>query len=323
MRRTARDPRTGLAAALLLLVALASAMLLTGTATRSPVRVWTTWAWEMRYRAFPVAEAAELAGIHANARAGSREQCVSCHGDKTDSKLLVHRIHLTSELFPDLACHECHTRVDLGARSSTTTAQWVDVGFCKRCHSAFPGLTPGSRMRPEDFDADCTMCHTGERAIRHAQPYLSQVIPTQECRGCHGGRVLPWTARHEQGDWLQVHGEEALLTGTDGCFACHDFGLKFCDDCHAQKPPSHIPAERWRTIHSDAARADTRVCYTCHPMSWCKTCHINHEAGWLTGHRAYVAEHGKASCTECHSLSACTFCHTASPDDPSGPSAAP
>ncbi|MDO8964035.1 MAG: hypothetical protein Q7W30_06005 [Coriobacteriia bacterium] len=254
---------------------------------------------------------AELKRLHRDAQASSREQCVACHGDKTGSKLLVHRIHLGSPLFPDLACHECHQRVDLGSRSATVAVEWVDVAFCKRCHSPFPGLVAGSRMRAEDFDADCTMCHTGERAIRHAQPYLSQVIPSRDCRGCHGGRVLPWTPRHEHADWPQTHGAEALRTGTEACFACHDFGLTFCDECHAKKPPSHLPAEHWRTIHSDAARTDTRVCYTCHRTSWCKTCHVNHEKGWLTSHRAFVLQHGQDSCTECHSLSSCTFCHAA------------
>jgi hypothetical protein len=165
-------------------------------------------------------------------------------------------------------------------------------------------------MKPAYFNEDCTKCHRGKRAPKHDQVYLARDIPSSECKGCHGGRVLPTTPRHERADWLSAHGAEALRVGTDSCYQCHDFGIKFCGDCHNKKPPSHLPAERWRAIHPEAARRDTRVCYSCHRTSFCKKCHLNHEAGWLERHPAFVHEHGTTSCTECHSKSACGFCHT-------------
>lgn len=311
MPATGPKPRIGLAAAVLLLVALSVITHLSSSPTRSPSKTLATWAWELRYELYPLDDETALETLHLNAQEGSREQCVACHGDKTASQLPVHRIHLRSALLPNLACQDCHPQVDLGPRTATTIAKWVDVGFCKTCHSAFPGLEPDSHMHAEDIDADCTMCHTGARAIRHAKPYLSQIIPPSECRGCHGGRVLPWTPRHERDDWLEHHGMEALETGPDNCLACHDFGLKFCDECHAETPPSHLPAELWRDSHPEAAATDTRVCYTCHQTSMCKQCHVNHEAGWLQAHPDFVRERGDESCTECHSLSSCSFCHTA------------
>ena len=188
--------------------------------------------------------------------------------------------------------------------------KWVDVGFCKKCHSPFPGLSANSKMTPADYDKDCTSCHKDDKAPRHDAPYLARNIPSSACKGCHGGRVLPWTPAHEKSDWLQVHGREALDSGTQACFECHDFGFRFCDACHAKKPPSHLPADRWKDVHPEAARKDTRACYTCHETGFCKNCHVNHEAGWLASHPAYIAKHGDASCTECHSVSACSFCHT-------------
>ncbi|MBI5230974.1 MAG: hypothetical protein HY876_02290 [Coriobacteriales bacterium] len=311
MRRRALAARVKLVAAVLLLAALATAIFLTSTPERSPARTWTTWAWQARYTVKAVGGHAELAALHAGASVASREQCVACHGDKTDSRLLVHRIHLRSELLPNLACNECHKRVQIGRKKKhTTAAHWVDVGFCKKCHSAYPGLDPDSHMQSEDLNADCTMCHTGVRAVKHAQSFLPQIMPTSECRGCHGGRVLPWTARHEQDDWLQTHGTEALDAGTKTCFACHNFGLKFCDECHREKPPSHLPAQNWRVIHPDEARADTRVCYTCHETDFCRGCHVNHEAGWMKTHPSFVRARGESSCSECHSPSACSYCHT-------------
>lgn len=276
---------------------------------RAAVRATLTAAWKVRYRVAPPGRGVALARLHREAYRGSLEQCAACHGDKRASKLPVHRIHLRSPLLPGLACHECHPRVELGPRGNTSVITWVDVGFCKRCHSAYPGLHAGSRMSPADFEADCTRCHTGDRAPIHASSYLARDIPASECKGCHGARALPWTSAHERADWLRVHGAEALSRGSGTCFACHAFGLKFCDGCHAKKPPSHSPAEAWREAHPAAARAETRACYTCHRTTFCKGCHLDHETGWMRSHPAFVREHGEGSCTECHSLSSCTYCH--------------
>jgi hypothetical protein len=293
----------------LLLAALIGVLVALGTPTKSPAQAISTWAWALRYDVAPLEDRAALQDLHADARDTPKAQCVACHGDKRDSDLPVHQIHLRSELLHDLACHDCHPEVSLESRGATTAAVWVDVGFCKQCHSEFPGFRSGSHMQAEDIDADCGMCHTGERSVRHAQPYLPQVIPDSECKGCHGGRVLPWTPRHEQDDWLEHHGEEALAEGSDECFECHDFGLKFCDECHAEQPPSHMPVEQWRDRHPGEARRDTRVCYTCHETDFCKGCHVNHEEGWMEAHPGFVRDNGDESCEECHSASSCAYCH--------------
>lgn len=297
--------------AVVLCVALALVLVVVLVPRWTPVRTAVTWAWEARYRLFPIDDRAELVVLHRDATLSSREQCVACHGDRTGSALIVHRIHLQSDLLRNIVCSDCHRRVELVSKGGAAGATWVDVGFCKKCHSAFPTLPPGSNEHAGGIESDCAGCHTGDRAPRHAQPYLPRKIPASECKGCHGARVLPWTPRHEQAGWLAVHGTEALATGVERCFECHDFGLKFCDECHSKKPASHMPAEQWRIRHPAAARADTRVCYTCHETGFCKNCHVNHEQGWMQTHPAFVKKRGSASCTECHSASACSYCHTA------------
>ncbi len=309
MSRSTTKSRTWLAIALIVVVAFALAAFWIASTGNSPVSTVVTWFWKLDYRVFPVEDKAKLASLHLNSSRDSRERCVACHDDKTSSKLVLHRIHLRSKLLANLECHDCHQRVDLTKRGNRAVVTWVDVGFCKKCHSAFPGLDSGSPMRPEYFERDCTTCHTGEKAPKHDQPYLPKTVPSSECKGCHGGRVLPSAARHEQSDWIKTHGTEALAVGADTCYQCHDFGLKFCDKCHAKKPPTHLPAERWRATHAEAARADTRVCYSCHKVSFCKKCHLNHEAGWMQRHPAFVNEKGVSSCRECHSESACGYCH--------------
>jgi hypothetical protein len=299
--------------ATLLLNALIITAFVTSTPEKSPAFAWTTQLYRARFFISPVDDPAELAGLHENATAAANPECVACHGPMLDSKIGLHGIHLTSDLLPGLACHDCHKSISLAKRGNAIVVNWVDVGFCKSCHSAFPGLKPGATMKPGDFEVDCTTCHSGSLAFRHEKPYLSQVIAAQECKGCHGGRALRWTPQHEKPDWLRKHGPEALRAGTKSCLDCHAFGLKFCDSCHATKPPSHTPREAWLAKHPDSARADTRGCFTCHKADFCKTCHLNHEANWRSKHPGFVTARGTSTCEKCHSLSFCSYCHTGLP----------
>jgi predicted CXXCH cytochrome family protein len=293
-----------------LLNALMLATFVTSTPTASPAARWMTAYYEVKYRIAPInSDKPALSRLHLRAALVSTAECVACHGDKLHSRFPLHRIHLANDLLPGLSCHDCHRRVDLTPRSNIAGGRWVDLRFCKKCHSAFPGLRPRSSMQPTDFDVDCTTCHTGRSSFRHARPYLSQIISPKECKGCHGGRVLPWTPLHERSDWLKLHGAEALRAGTRGCFQCHDFGLRFCDTCHAVRPPSHVPADEWKATHAQAARADTRVCYACHELNFCRKCHVNHEAGWKDAHPKFVAARGTGTCVNCHSTSFCSACH--------------
>ncbi len=290
--------------------------LLASSAEPGPMRSLSARVWMLRYEAFPVTDPGEIATLHKSADRAATARCVACHGDKNDSSLPVHQIHLRSPILARIVCSDCHPQVEPGLRTESRTTHWVDVAFCKNCHSAFPGTQPESHMADQDLHADCLSCHVGDLAVRHEQPYLPKDVPISECGGCHGARALPWSRGHEADDWVSTHGREALDSGSDACFACHDFGLKFCDECHEQSPPSHRPAEKWRATHSDAARADTRSCSTCHDAGDCKQCHLNHEDEWLSAHPAFIRENGDASCDECHSRSACTQCHVESAISP-------
>ena len=219
----------------LLLNALILTSFVTSEPDRSPASTWITAIEKVRYQVFPVEGDEALAALHADATKLSKEQCIACHGPKDESELPLHRMHLTSELLPGLVCHDCHRSISLEERGNEFVVRLVDVGFCKQCHSRFPGLEPNSPMKPADYDVDCTTCHTGKAAYKHDQPYLSHVIAPKECQGCHGGRILPWTVKHERDDWLDTHGPEALDSGEETCFRCHEFGLKFCDECHEEK----------------------------------------------------------------------------------------
>jgi hypothetical protein len=297
--------------AVCLLNMLILAAFLTSSPSKSPASTWETYGYQLRFKIFPVTDRKQLAALHLDSANISKPECVACHGTMLDSSVSLHRLHLTSELLPGLVCHDCHQRIDLSPRSNVVVVKWVNEGFCKKCHSKFPGLNPGSPMRPENFKEDCTTCHSGQHTFRHAQPYLSQVIAPRECPGCHGGRVLPWTPLHELANWLQLHGPEALRVGKQSCFKCHDYGFKFCDNCHKIRPPSHSPIDQWRAVNHEAqARQDTRACFTCHEASFCKKCHVNHEPNWILNHpNAVKALGGDSGCMQCHSQTFCSACH--------------
>ena len=296
-----------LASILLNLVILAS--FLTSSPQVSPASGWMTAIDTVMYKASPITGKSELQKLHFEAKKLTKERCMACHGSMIESKLVLHRIHLTSDLLPGLVCHDCHQSISLEKRSNAKVVRLVDVGFCKKCHSAFPGLKSDSPMKPEDFKADCTTCHTGKHAFKHGQPYLSQVIAPRECPGCHGGRVLPWNPAHEKDDWVQAHGLQALKVGVQSCMKCHEFGLAFCNECHSRKPPSHEPRDRWLQLHRQRAKQETRTCFTCHVAKFCKRCHVNHTPGWRERHFKFVVENGTDLCEKCHSVSFCSSCH--------------
>jgi hypothetical protein len=283
--------------------------MLTSSATVSPASTWMTTVDKAIYKVKPVTSQQELAGLHANAGKLSKEQCMACHGTMLESKFTIHKLHLTSELLPGLVCHDCHKSISLEARSNTHVVRLVDVAVCKKCHSPFPGLNPNSPMKPGDFKADCTTCHSGNHAYRHDQPYLSHVIAPRECAGCHGGRVLPWTPAHEKDDWVAKHGQVALVVGKTTCMKCHELGFAFCDSCHSKKPPSHQPRDMWLQNHQAAAKASTPSCFTCHQATFCKKCHINHTPNWKSEHFNFVLKNGADGCLNCHSATFCETCH--------------
>lgn len=304
--------RVRLILASILLNAVILASFLTSSPTVSPASGWITAFDRLVYRLEPVSTKAGLQDLHASASKLSKEQCVACHGSMVGSRLPFHRIHLTSDLLPGLACHECHAKVSLEPRSNEKVVRLVDVGFCKSCHSPFTGLSPTSTMKPIDFKADCTTCHSGKHAFKHKQPFLSHVIAPRECPGCHGGRVLPWQAGHELDTWIKEHGQQAFKVGVDSCMRCHEYGLQFCTDCHKNKPPTHALRDKWLLEHRPQAKTDTRACFTCHKAQDCRRCHINHAAGWRADHAPIVLREGTDLCQKCHSTTFCSSCHIAS-----------
>ena len=286
--------------------AIVVAILVTSSPSVSPASSWLISFNKVAHK-MGLKQTSDLKRIHTNASELVSEDCITCHGDMKKSHLPLHRIHLTSSL-TNFSCIDCHQKINLEARSNEKAVLLVDVKFCKNCHGRFSGLEEKSAMKPVDFQADCTLCHTGKHAFRHAKSYLSQIISSQDCKVCHGDRVLPWRSEHARLDWIRHHGEFAL-SGEEECMSCHEYGLSFCNDCHKKKPPSHKPKDLWLKSHKKKAKENTKACLTCHKQSFCKKCHIGHTPKWLENHYSFVLDKGAESCQRCHSSIFCESCH--------------
>lgn len=154
----------------------------------------------------------------------------------------------------------------------------------------------------------CPDCHD-RIELDKASPERAVHVAPRECKGCHGGRVLPWRPEHTKDDWVQVHGKIAL-EDSQKCMSCHEYGLAFCKDCHSKKPPSHKPKDIWLGKHQVKAKEDTRTCLACHKTDFCKKCHMGHTPDWQLNHYKYVLKEGTKMCQNCHSAIFCESCHT-------------
>ncbi len=282
---------------------------LTSSPNKSPASVWKIAYNKALYR-LQIKPSVSIEELHINSKNISREECIACHGSMKKHKLPLHRIHLNSDIV-NFSCNNCHKKIVLKKSKSQVVSSLVDVGFCKKCHSKFSGLNPKSAMKPQDFEADCTMCHTGDHEPKHSEEFLfpALIMSKKECKGCHGDRVLPWRPEHEKPTWIDIHGMDALKIGVKKCMTCHEKGLNFCQECHSKKPPSHKNKEKWLGSHMKKAQQETRACFTCHESDFCKKCHINHTKDWQNRHFEVVIKDGVGACTNCHSLTFCESCH--------------
>ncbi len=303
--RRFKKSKINLLVASLILNALIITTFLTSSPNVSPASSWTVAANKVLYRIG--LKPSDLSILHKKASRLDSEDCIACHGNMKASKLQLHRIHLTSPLV-NFSCNNCHTEIVLKRKSKTQAIQLVNVGFCRNCHSRFSGFNEKSAMKPVDFQADCTLCHTGKHAFRHAKPYLSHIISPRECKVCHGGLVLPWRPEHTKEDWVEKHGKFALKD-SDKCMSCHEYGLAFCEDCHSRKPSSHKPKDVWLQAHRKQAKQDVQACYTCHKPEMCRECHIGHTTNWKQIHYQFVLSEGTKMCENCHSSIFCESCH--------------
>lgn len=129
-----------------------------------------------------------LLTLHREASTVPPEQCIQCHGNKTDEQSLdpvfptAHRVHLTSSLL-NFQCTACHQSVDVLWGSAASLRKQVNVTLCATCHSPFPSV-----MQPAWRNLDCTTCHANWQTRMAGATFVNLgAITAQDCLKCHGG----------------------------------------------------------------------------------------------------------------------------------------
>lgn len=212
---------------------------------------------------------------------------------------------------------------------------------CTSCHQGRVGehdtfAPPGAQS--------CTSCHKdGEEKWRHAvrpaistvpqgkkivfahDPHLQQKELKGQCVKCHAGAV-------------GVHGGPPLFPPMATCLSCHRHQEQFeagnCTGCHrpgdlrALKPVSFLSHDgAWMKRHGDMAKAEGKMCATCHAQTACDACHeasrpvraalvdplalerrYPHRFDFLSRH-ALESRSQPGTCFTCHARTECDACH--------------
>ncbi len=210
------------------------------------------------------------------------------------------------------ACLGCHRDV---TRATTMSSTGVRVSHkellavaipCTECH---PRAGHDRRAFQRSMSA-CITCHDGQTA-------------SAECPTCHSKD--PVASKFASAESTRTIGTgridyPAVRAADRDCSGCHDLARQ-CDACHGVRMP-HSPGFM-KSGHARAAAFGRKtVCFRCHLMTDCGTCHsapFDPETG-LGGHANWEAEH-KASAWDagcvCHQSRSsrkspiCELCHDA------------
>lgn len=172
----------------------------------------------------------------------------------------------------------------------------------------------------KDYAAgDCFSCH---------QPTDRVIFPNlAKCDDCHDKGYtndVTFTGLKTHGPaWSLEHGPYAKLD-QDKCLNCHSDvkGPIGCSTCHQGMSPGeagtttkgmlNVHRAEFKISHPLAARANTKVCQSCHSNKFCSDCHeafepdkratLSHRKSWSakdTGRGPHEIETG-ATCGDCH-----------------------
>ncbi len=267
---------------------------------------------------------ATVAAVHGPVRRGS-----AVYPDQKVPLIFNHGQHLAL----GLDCTKCHTDVAQSTRAR-------DLNFprgatCDECHGA-------QHPKPAGEKARCGMCHTEvddesrvTASLRAPRPQLvfnhrMHATAGSACEDCHGDmskvRLATTLQLPREADCLTCHDG---FTATDRCGACHPTEASGRLATRAQDDrvlPALIPtaSSGWGAAHDLAfvedhagiAKANPRLCETCHDETFCTECHAGslrplriHSGDYLTTH-ALDARARTQDCQSCHRTQTfCQGCH--------------
>ncbi len=202
-----------------------------------------------------------------------------------------------------ISCTECHVQPGIGnfvvfaakavpafysqvvsGPSTTNLLKAPDKSACQRCHTTYRQVSPaGDLLIPHKahvqvLGMQCVTCHgnlvhsPNKRGFN--RPEMEACLTchngdtaSNKCTDCHTRKQTPDS--HDRKDWLLVHGK---MASSQECGKCHDWTPKYCQECHKQRPASHVG--NWKKNHGPEAKTRGNGCLVCHDKTkFCGECH--------------------------------------------------
>lgn len=203
-----------------------------------------------------------------------RMGCIDCHVEPGIKGHLLYGVKSVPAFYSQLIQGPKKTNL-LGEPSSEA---------CQQCHTSYRRVSPDGdlliphRAHVEVLGVNCVDCHTDlvhtENEKGFNRPTMVACLDachdgtqaTEECIKCHTRKHTPET--HAKADWLQVHG---VQTDTTNCAECHEWTPDYCNDCHKERPSTHVG--NWKKGHQFRASDRGQGCTVCHAEKFCKDCH--------------------------------------------------
>ena len=235
----------------------------------------------------------------------SRNLCVSCHVNATESRIIA-------ALEPD-------------DRAPAVFAGTLPVPTSHR----EPGFIRHHGKQAQGRTASCSTCHTRESCTTchvGAPARTIAALPVAGPGRAAGAQLTRTPPPNHTIEFREKHGPEASARpGT--CATCHVRSM--CLECHRPEggPQQRYHPPNFLTRHPSSAYSRGASCSDCHnPAQFCQSCHKQAglvasgrlgTAGYHDAFRGFSLGHGQAarqsleSCAGCHAERDCTACHSA------------
>ena len=205
----------------------------------------------------------------------SRMSCVSCHVPPGARGFASFAVRSIPAFYSQI----------ISGPDETNLLDAPGCDACQTCHSSYRQVSADGdlliphRAHVEILEVDCVVCHYdlvhAESPEGFNRPSMRMCleechngeIAGDECVKCHTRKHVP--DDHLRDDWLQIHAERS---DTEDCGSCHEWTPDYCEDCHSQRPDTHVG--NWKSGHAERARTHASGCLVCHGgETFCKECH--------------------------------------------------
>ena len=242
-----------------------------------------------------------------------KTKCIECHSPHQPVFMLTPvreaRIHPVV-----YRCTECHDKKP--EKCFKEVPGHPTIFECNDCHS---NIVKSFNERPHHNYIECRTCH-----LYHKENETTGRIykngNAKFCLLCHEKKPFKNENYPPKIEWPSHVGNSNIISKSDEkiCLNCHSDRIHTMDvKLHENPHP-----DNWVSQHKTYAAGQISVCYKCHTINFCSSCHSktkpsSHNGSWRKQHPVFGA--GKqASCAVCHKQDPCNSCHKTPMPHPKG-----